>query len=254
MKKLSISIAWNEAVAFITRESALIFPVALALVALPSYFLQLLVPVTAEGQQPEPGLWMLLLIPVFLVVMLGTLTLSTLALRPGLTVGQAIAASARRLPVLAGAALIIAAIALAIITVFVILIAALMGDGPNALVLSVMVAILIFVFLSIRLSVLNAVCACENLGAAGILARSFTLTRAHFARLAGFFAIYLVITFLVMFVLGLLGSLILAMAGAGDEGSGLTAHLVGLVTVMINTIISVYFTIAMARVYAQLAD
>ena len=49
MANLSITEAWNETVAFVTREAHLLFPVSFLLIALPAGLAQLLAPVPARA-------------------------------------------------------------------------------------------------------------------------------------------------------------------------------------------------------------
>ncbi len=114
MATMSIGKAWQEAVAFVAREATLLFPVALLFVALPGLILQEMTPPelaawslapTASTMPAVPASYWLGLIVAVLLVWFGSLTLFALALRPGISVGEALRLGFHRLPVLIGTAL-----------------------------------------------------------------------------------------------------------------------------------------------------
>ena len=107
---MSIGKAWEEA-----RESSLLFPVALLFVALPGLILQEMTPPElakwnlAESTMPQvPGSFWLAMLLAVIIIWFGSLTLFALALRPGISVGEALRLSFARLPVLLGVALVVA--------------------------------------------------------------------------------------------------------------------------------------------------
>ena len=81
MAKLSISTAWAETVAFVQRESRLLFPLAFMLISLPFALLGIVVPQPEPGQMPEVGPWLVLVLVALLVSMIGNVAISYLALR-----------------------------------------------------------------------------------------------------------------------------------------------------------------------------
>ncbi|HKX35088.1 MAG TPA: hypothetical protein VJM79_00270, partial [Rhizorhapis sp.] len=112
MAQLSIGAAWEETLAFVKREGTLLFPVALVFLALPAVVLQLLAPKelrtagmveeASNAPQLPPG-FLLAMLVVLLVSMLGILAINALALRPGISVAEALQLAIRRMPVLIGA-------------------------------------------------------------------------------------------------------------------------------------------------------
>ena len=115
MAAVSIGKAWEEAVAFVAREASLLFPVALLFLALPGLILQEMTPPQlaewmANPQRtglPDipPGFALATLLGV-IIIWFGSLTLFALALRPGISVGEALRLGFARLPVLLGTALL----------------------------------------------------------------------------------------------------------------------------------------------------
>src|SRR5688572_9793369 len=107
MARLSISTAWSETVNTVKREGGLLFLIAFGLIALPGVIYQALNPQPLPPEQVEPTAMMLLAIPLILVTVLGTLTVTIIALGRENVVRSAISAAARRVLPLLGAALIL---------------------------------------------------------------------------------------------------------------------------------------------------
>ncbi len=113
-KPVSIGAAWTEAREFIRREAGLLFPVALLFVAIPIALIFEAIPAELR-QAPMPGAArpqisgpsLLLILASSLVMVGGTLTCYALSVRPGISLGEALAHGFRRLPVAVGAALIV---------------------------------------------------------------------------------------------------------------------------------------------------
>jgi hypothetical protein len=115
MAKLSISSAWNETASFVKQDAGTLFLISFGVLALPGILLQVALPhlfggrlIMTPGVRPDPGLilhalpwFLLLLIPLVLLHLWGTLTLNVLALGRETIAGAAFARAARRiLPVL----------------------------------------------------------------------------------------------------------------------------------------------------------
>jgi hypothetical protein len=115
MAAVSIGKAWEEAVAFVAREASLLFPVALLFLALPGLILQEMTPPQLAEWMADPkrtglpdippGFTVAMLLGV-IIIWFGSLTLFALALRPGISVGEALRLGFARLPVLLGTALV----------------------------------------------------------------------------------------------------------------------------------------------------
>lgn len=265
MARLSISEAWSETASFVKREGRLLFPLAFMLVALPVAVLQAFTPTPPAPDQPPPaGLWLLLL-PITLVAsMVGNLAISYLALRPGVSVGEAIAHGGRRFFSLLGAVLILSivgiALALVVATIVVALVpgAASGGGVPTpataaAMLILMLLMLPVVVYVSARLMVMTPLAAAESVGPIAIIRRSWKLTAGHGLKLVAFILLvgltYVVGTAAIQIVAGLV---ILVFAGPPQPGS-LGALLLIIIMAGVNTAVGPYLTSLIARVYAQLA-
>src|SRR5690242_18354965 len=105
MRALSLSQAWDETKAIITRDGRLFGSVALALIALPGVVEGLVAPGGVDRSTP----WWIDLVMLIgsLIALAGQLALIRLALGPSVTVGGAIAHGMRRLPIYLVAAVLI---------------------------------------------------------------------------------------------------------------------------------------------------
>lgn len=260
MKSLSISTAWEETTAFVKREGHLLFPVALLFLALPGAALEIALPggmreIRVAGDMKAatpipPGLIPGILL-VGLLALTGALAIYALALRPGISVAEALGLALRRLPVLVGAMLLIGlGFGGAVIIASVIGSIAAMGAGKSAGV-ALMVALLlpVVLFVSVRLLLLNAVVLNEPAGSIEAIRRGWRLTTGHFARLAGFLAALL----LLMLVVQLVSQMLFGLAGIMLGGSALATLFAGLAVAAVNALVQVYFLVMTCRIYRQLA-
>lgn len=262
MATMSIGKAWEEAVAFVAREAALLFPVALLFVALPGLILQEMTPPelqawfanpkadTIPAMPPGFGLAMLLTI---ILIWFGSLTLFALALRPGISVREALRLSFARLPVLIGTALVVIGAIAAIVVVAVLLavilaIASKQLAGTLGLLLGLGAVGLAF-YASVRLVLLNPVVIDSRAGVMESLRRAWALTRGHVLRLFGFLIIVMLLSTIVasaaQVIVGLLGGLL-----AGPEGARLAGGVAG---AAVSSIVQVYMLVMLARLYRQAA-
>ena len=103
--RISLGAVWQETAIFMRAELSLVMPIALAGFGLPIVILQLLIP---DRLSPDTvyGPWMWALIPYALFSMAGSLAISALALRPGISVREALVLAARRMPVAVGVTVI----------------------------------------------------------------------------------------------------------------------------------------------------
>lgn len=256
MKTLSISTAWNETAAFVKREGSLLFPIAFALIALPGILFQAIAPAPVPGQQVEPGVWPLLFfVPMLLVTLLGTLTLTIMALHPGTVVKDAIAAAARRLLSVLGA-IFLFGLGVALIAIPVTIAAGLsQAGGSKALVAVLLLATVPAIFyVCVRLLLVNPVGANEAVRPVAMLRRSWALTAGHFWKLAGFLIVVAIVVFVIAIAISsIAGILVVLAAGQPDPGS-LPAVLLLVISGLLNAVVTVYMTACVARIYAQLSD
>jgi hypothetical protein len=260
MTTMSIGKAWEEAVAFVAREASLLFPVALLFVALPGLILQEMTPPELQAwfAQPKadaipampPGFGLAMLITIILI-WFGSLALFALALRPGISVGEALRLSFARLPVLIGTALVVLGVIAGIFTVA-LLVGVLVSLASKQLAAAVglllgIIAVGLVFYASIRLVLLNPVVIDSQAGVTDSLRRAWALTRGHFLRLFAFLLIVMILSTIVasvaQVVVGLLGGLI-----AGTEGARVAGSIAG---AAVSSIIQVYMLVMLARLYRQ---
>ena len=263
MAGLSLAKAWDEAAAFVKREARLLFPIAFLLIALPLAAASWAMPETPPGQLPPGGLWIALLAVALVVGMIGNLAISFLALRPGVSVGEALARGARRfLPMFAAFLLVLAALCLALIVIAVLVVllvpgAAAMRPGqppPGAVMLAFLVPMAVVgLFLSVRMLVVTPVAAAEEGGPFAIIGRSWSLTGPNAWTLLGFVLLAGILVLVVNWSVSTVsGIAIVAVAGPLRPGS-LSALLILLIGAVVSTLVSVFLTTIIARIYAQLA-
>jgi hypothetical protein len=253
MKKLSMTNAWNETAAFVKREFGLLFLIAFGLVALPTVILQAVAPDAPPGQTPEPGAWMLLVLPVIALSIIGSLTMTGLALGRSTDARDAFGRAIRRFPIVFFAVLLVGLAAVLLAMPLAVIVVLALGTGPAALALLTAAVIVAFLFIWVRMMMLNPVGVAEEVGPAGILKRSWRLTAGHFWRLFGF-VIILILVFVVLSlaVTAVLGSLIILLAGQPQEGN-LSAVLILLLNGLLSAVLGVFLTSMVARIYVQLA-
>lgn len=260
MAQLSIGSAWEETVAFVKREGTLLFPVALVFLALPAVILQLLMPedLRAAGAVEDvnaaphlPPMFLFSMLVVILIAMLGTLAINALALRPGISVAEALHLALRRMPVLIGAALLLMLGFAGLLLIFSLIgggLAAAMGMGP-AMSLAAVIAVPVLLFVTVRLLLLNAVVISEPVSASEAIRHGWRLTMGQFWKLLGF----IVVLIMLMIVVQLVSRSIFGIAGSVIGGTTLSVLLAGLAVAVVNAIVQVYYLVMTCRIYRQLA-
>lgn len=258
MTVMSIGKAWEEAVAFVARERSLLFPVALLFVALPGLIVQEITPpelakwTMDKGAMPDvpASFWLSMLVGVILI-WFGSLALFALALRPGISVGEALRLSLSRLPVLLGTAAAVLGALLAIVIVGAIVVVAFsMVAKPAGAALTMLLAVGlggVMLFGSVRLLLLNPVVIDGKEGVVASLRHSWALTRGHFWRLLGFMLVLTLLSAIVgsaaQVIFGLIGGLV-----AGADGARLIG---GVAAAAVSTVVQVYMLVMLARLYRQ---
>lgn len=217
---LSIGKAWEDARAFIMREHALLVPVALLLIGVPLACLFQLVPDELRMMNPQQRPAQLPEIPpenllgmmlAGVTMLLGSLALYALCLRPHVSVADAIRLAVRRLPVAIGATLLIAfALAVPLIVVAI--------ASPNGARLLMLV---LGVFISVRTMMLSPVIVERPVGAAGAVREAWRATQGHFFRLGLFVLIVSLPVMLAQMVAQLVFGLIGHLLGGAQFGAAL---------------------------------
>ncbi|WP_176596665.1 MULTISPECIES: hypothetical protein [Sphingobium] len=258
MATMSIGKAWEEAVAFVSREKSLLFPVALLFVALPGLIIQEMTPpelakwTLSETTMPQvPGSFWLAMMLAVIIIWFGSLTLFALALRPGISVGEALRLSFARLPVLLGVALVVAGfLAGAVIAATLVVTVLTLVAKPLAATLALLLGagvVAVTVFASVRLLLLNPVVIDGTEGVMASLRHGWALTRGHFWRLFGFVLVLTLLSAIIggaaQSVFGVVGTLI------GGQTSGRLIG--GVAAAAVSTVVQVYMLVMLARLYRQ---
>lgn len=255
MASLSITNAWNETAAFMGREGRLVLPVGFMLIALPGAIVQAATPATAPNELPEPGLWLALVPFALAATVIGNLAISVLALRPGISVGEAIQRGARRfLPVIGAALLIGLASMLAMAPVVLLAAGAAAALGNPALAaIPALLLIPLLIFLWTRLLLVNPAGAVETGGPVAILKRSWALTAGRFWQLFGFLVLLLIVALVASGAVGAVGGTLIALAFGPVRPDSLSFYLTLILSTIVQAVLASIFAVMVARIYAQLA-
>ena len=262
MAGISLSAAWDETNRLIRREAALLVPVALALIVLPGVLLDQIRP--AATAMPTPGAAFqpaMLASPASLMITLyASLVLTLLALRPGISVSEALRGGLRRFGVAAGASLLLGVgFALLIAPALPVIVGgerAVQTMNPAlALLLSLyLIAVSVaLVYVLVRLLLLNTVAAAEELGVFATIARSWELTRGLFVRLIGFVALFVLVSAIAGLAVVAGGGTVLIAFGRllGDEGIG--RLLLDILRDLANAAFVTWLYLMLAAIYRQVA-
>ena len=259
MATISIGAAWEETIAFVKREGALLFPVALAFLALPMLLLDQIAPEQMQAMPGTPGSkaavhlspsFIFSLLLAALVAMLGMLAIYALSLRPGISVGEALQLAVRRLPVLIGSvALILLGMGgvLFLLSMIAALLVPLMGIAQASTVMA-LAALPVILFAGVRLILLYVVVLQEPAGVMDTIKRSWRMTEGQFWRLFGF-----VLGFILLIIVAqLVASSVFGVAGRLIGGAGLAKLFAGLALAIISGVLQVYYLVMTSRIYRQL--
>ena len=261
MRRLSISLAWEQTKSCLAADGPLLASVAAALIVLPVAVLNVISPggISLEGSAP-PSLLVLPLI-IIVLLLLAQLAIVRLAIGPSVSVGDAIAHGLRRLPVYFAANLLVGVA----LFVFILLCATvLLGAGvpmsgnsvplSPAVVVVAIVVIAIYCFAWVRFFAMAAPVACaEAAGAIAIIRRSWELTAGHTWRLLGFLLLFLVgASIVILAITSVAGIVAQLLIGPIEPLSG-SALLVGLVDGVANGAVIAILTVMLARIYVQLS-
>jgi hypothetical protein len=260
MASLSIGKAWEDSVAFVRREWELLSLVALLFMTIPSIILQQMVPpelVQWASQRkgdlpPLPADFVLGMGICLLVTAFGSLALFALALRPGVSAGEALRLGVARLPAFLGSMLVMTGIFAAAILILVVPIAvlAMVSRIAGGLAVTFGTAMLFgFIgYASIRLLLLNPVVLDRPEGPLGLLRRAWRLSQGHFLRLFAFFIVFSLVTLVVSeaarIVLGSIGGLV--------GGAGASVAIGNIASTIATTAVQVYGIAMLSRIYRQL--
>ena len=255
---LSLNQAWDDANRFVKREIALLAPIALTLMVLPSAVFELIAPARATAET-APGPWLMAL-PLFaLLTMIGSLTITRLAFQDGLSVGEALGFALRRLPVAIGASLLLLGAAVLAMMPVAPMLTATPGAAPAvgggaALFLLLYAAALAAgaFFLFVRLLLVNVVVMAEAVGPVQALKRSFALTAGYFPKLTILLLLFLAISLVVGGAASLAGGAVFVGIGRLIGQEALGGVLLALLSGAVSAAVSVYFVVMLTMIYRQI--
>ena len=267
MANLSITAAWNEASAFVRREAHLLFPIAFLIGSLPAAAAQLLAPAPPPpGQAPEAGAWMFAVFASVLLGFIASLAISWLALRPGVSVGEALGRGLKRFVPMLLAMLIIGlgmGVLLFIAAVIAVLVVpgAMQGlnsggapgqEAATAIALALLLVAPVVIYIFPRLMLATPVAAAEEIGPLAILRRSWQLSAGNYLKLLGFLIMFIIAYLVVSMAVGfVLGVLVVLVAGRPDPGT-IAFFIILLLNAVVQALVSMFFGATLARIYAQL--
>ena len=265
---LSISKAWDETSAILRRDGKAVWTVALALIAMPFALMTLIAPsspatIEEAAAANQPSLLPLLLT---IVVLLATLAITAIALRPQTTVGGAIGDGARKLLPMLGAWLVIwipLFIGLTVLAMLVIGTSAdpqaiqaslASGNWPGSLTLFIVLCVVIAVLLGVKLSLMTAVAVAETSNSLKIVSRSWKLTNGHLLKLLGFVILFAIVAIVMLTaVMFVVGGIVIALMSA-PEPMSVSALMMGLLLGLCYAGLMTVYSVMVARIYAQLAS
>jgi hypothetical protein len=253
MAKLSISRAWDETREVLTRDGRLIGAVALALMVLPGLVLGVVMPKAPGGGFPPAGPWMIVGFVAALISLAGQLAVVRLALGPHISVGEAIAHGARRLPYYAGAVLLWT-VPLLLVGGFLF---AAVGSDPEHPSLGASLGLLLLsvlgFYLMVRLILALPVASAEPVGSLAILRRSWDLSHGNWWRLFVFLLVFLIAAAVVLVTVGIVVGTLARVIFGEVEPLSVGGLLVAIVGQLVSACMFVVMFVMLARIYAQRA-
>lgn len=253
MTKLSISRAWDETREVLARDGKLIGTVALALLVLPGLVLSTVMPNSPAGTLPPPGPWMIVALIAALVSLTGQLAVVRMAIGPHVSVGEAIAHGARRLPYYAGAALLWT-VPLLLVGGF--LLAAVGTDPEHPSVgasLGLLLLSIIGFYLMVRLVLALPVGSAEPIGPVAILRRSWALSHGNWWRLFVFLLAFIIAALVVLLTVGMVIGTLARVIFGGVQPLSVGGLLVAIVGQLVSACLFVVLFVMLARIYTQRA-
>ena len=259
MTRLSISQAWLETLAFVNTERRLLTPLVLATIALPSAVLELIAPPAKAGSKtgvallPEPGMWMFPGLILLVVILVGELALSRLALGWRGDLKGALLHALRRIVPLLGANLLFAVALSVPFLLLVTLAAAIAATNAGLGLIAAIVVGLPLLILLIRAAFALPTAAAEAGGPWPVLRRSFTVTQGESMRLLGFVLLFAAAALVAAGAISaIVGALLVVVLGAPEPWT-VSAALIALVGGLVQGAIALIWVTMLSRCYAQLA-
>ena len=261
MRRLSISLAWEQTKSCLAADGRLFATVAAALVALPVAVAEVIKPGGFALDTTQSPWLFLVILAMLLFLLVGQLSIVRLAIGPSVSVGEAIVHGVRRLPfyflsiILIGAAFLIIVIAGGVILLST-GVQVSNGQLPTSPAVAVIALALLvaYCFLWVRVIVMSApVASAEAAGPLVIIRRSWDLTVGHFWRLFGFLVAFLVGAAIALAAIQSVTGLLTQLLFGAIDPLSVSALVVGLVDGVANAVVVTILTVMMARIYVQLS-
>lgn len=261
MRRLSISLAWEQTKSCLAADGPLLATVAAAFVALPLVVTGVLMPEGFSATDVD-RLWSgLLLLVVGLLLLVAQLALVRLALSPSVSVGEALAHSVRRLPSYLLAWVVIGIGFFIVVTVGA---AALIASGvqvsdqqipASPATWAVMIALIaIYCVIWVRVIAMTApIASAESLGALALIRRSWDLTAGNFWRLLGFALLFFVGGVIAVWAVASVTALLVRVLFGAPDPLSVSALILAIVNAVANAAVVTVLTVMLARIYVQLS-
>jgi hypothetical protein len=267
MTMVQMSTVWDRTTAFAGSALGAIMPIALVLLFVPVSIQLAIAPLLAK----QASVGSVVTILFWAVELLGTLSLIVLALGATLRPGEAVRAALARLGPAIGI-FILLFIAAGILMVPIIAVVehagidmaqlqagntAGMGNigaaGGWFLLLYVLILIVVGVWISARLLVIEPVILAERRGA-GAIGRAFRLTRGLALRLVGVLILYAIVATVAIKAAQMVFGSIFALIAPNDGDIGLATVLTSIIVAAVSTAFKVVAAIFVAKLYQAIAD
>lgn len=247
MKPVSLSLAWEETLAFMKREGALIFPVALLFIAIPLALILQILPdqlreMTPGAPPPTPpalsGGATAAIAAAAMVILGGALSCYALAVKPGVSLREALALGFRRVPHAFAAAFLIG-IALAVPLMLLTMVSPQVGS---------LYMVAASLFFSVRFLLLNVVIVDRLDGPISAIRRSWAMTRGN----AGRILLLIVVITLPIMLVQIVAGILLGLVGYALGGPEVGKQLSDLATAVALALGQLFMIVLTVRVYRQI--
>lgn len=257
---ISMNQVWDDTVAFVRREAALLFPLALATLYVGDVVVSLAAAArTAQGPTVTTAL---AIVAAAIWSVAGQLAIVSLVLRPGQSVGEALTHGVSRLGKVLLIALFFGLIAsLAMIPIG----AAVITSGvdltnpqaaqnlPMSIIVVMLLTALVLGWLGLRLLLMNALIVDRNPGVVETVKDGFALTRGIAARLLLVILVYVAVLSVVGSAIRFVSGSVFALVGAAIGSPFAGDVFVALITGLISTLFSLVAAVFLAMLYRRVA-
>jgi hypothetical protein len=261
MRRLSISLAWEQTKSCFAADGRLLVTVAAAFVALPLVLTGVLMP-NGFPESNTDRVWLgLLFLFVFLLLLTAQLALARLAVAPSVSVREALAHSVRRIPsyVAASALIVIGFLLVLGAGAAILTLAGVPVTGqqiPNSPIAFVVLASIVAVFCVVWVRVIamaTAIASLESVGPFALIRRSWDLTANHFWRLFGFALLFFVGEQVAIGAINAVVALLVRISLGTPDPLSIGALILALVNAIMSAGVVVALTVMLARIYVQLS-